>query len=106
MALSSIAKGKTIFVETIFENRFRHVEELKKFGALIEVKGRVAVTQGVKKLTAANVHATDLRGGAALIVAACAAQAIYKIYNIPYIDRGYEKVEEQFSKLGAHIFRK
>ena len=68
MALSALAKGTTIFVETIFENRFRHVNELKKFGALIKVKDRVAVTEGVQHLKAANVYATDLRGGAALIV--------------------------------------
>lgn len=106
MALSCLCKGTTVFIETIFENRFQHANELKKFGALVEVKDRVAVTKGVPALHSANVYATDLRAGAALIVAACAAEGISKIYNIPYIDRGYEKVEEQFFKLGANIFRK
>lgn len=106
MALSCVAKGTTVFVETIFENRFMHVQELKKFGAIIEVKNRVAVTKGIPKLSAANVYATDLRGGAALIVAALCAQGISKIYNISYIDRGYERVEDQFFNLGANIFRK
>lgn len=106
MALSCVAKGTTIFIETIFENRFLHVQELKKFGAKIEVKNRVAVTKGVLNLHAANVYATDLRGGAALIVAALCAKGISKIYNIPYIDRGYETIEDQLSNLGANIFRK
>ena len=106
MALSCVAKGTTIFVETIFENRFRHVPELAKFGATIKVKNKVAAVKGTSKLYAANVYATDLRGGAALIVAAIAAEGISKIYNLKYIDRGYEKVQDQFFKLGAQIFRK
>ncbi len=106
MALSCIANGTTVFIETIFENRFRHVPELKKFGAIIEVKDKIAVTKGTPSLTAANVYATDLRGGAALIVAALKAKGISKIYNLQYIDRGYENVEGQFFKLGADIFRK
>lgn len=106
MALSCVATGTSIFMETIFENRFLHVPELKKFGSIIEVKNKIAVTKGVKQLHSANVYATDLRGGAALIVAAMNAKGISKIYNLPYIDRGYEKVEEQFFKLGANIFRK
>ena len=72
----------------------------------IEVKDRVAVTKGILILHYANVYATNLCSGAALIVAACASNGISKIYNIPYIDRGYEKVEEQFFNLGANIFRK
>ncbi len=106
MALSCLAKGTTVFVETIFENRFRHVPELKKFGAIVEVKNKICVTKGVLSLHSANVFATDLRGGAALIVAAMAAKGISKIYNLQYIDRGYENVENQFFKLGANIFRK
>ncbi len=106
MALSCFAKGTTIFIETIFENRFRHVPELEKFGAIIKVKNRICVTKGIANLHSANVCATDLRGGAALIVAAMGAHGISKICNLPYIDRGYEKIEEQFFKLGANIFRK
>lgn len=106
MALSCFAKGTTIFIETIFENRFRHVPELKKFGAIIKVKNRICVTKGVAHLHSANVSASDLRAGAALIVAAMGARGISKICNLPYIDRGYEKIEEQFFKLGANIFRK
>lgn len=106
MALCCATYGTTVFVETVFENRFIHVKELEKFGAIIKVKDKIAVTKGTGSLHSANVYATDLRGGAALIVAAMAAKGISKIYNLPYIDRGYEKVEDQFFKLGANIFRK
>lgn len=106
MALCCATYGTTVFMETVFENRFIHVKELEKFGAIIKVKDKIAVTKGIGALHAANVFATDLRGGAALIVAAMAAKGISKIYNLTYIDRGYEKVEDQFFKLGANIFRK
>lgn len=105
MALSSVAGGTTIFVETIFENRFRHVPELKRLGASIRVEGRVAVVEGCRELTGACVYGTDLRGGASLIVAALAAAGRTEIFKLCYVDRGYEKIEEQFSKLGAYIFR-
>ena len=106
MALSCVANGTTIFIETIFENRFQHVPELIKFGANIKLKNKICVTKGTLNLHNANVFATDLRGGAALIVAAIAAKGISKIYNIQYIDRGYENIEHQFFELGAEIFRK
>lgn len=105
MALSCIADGTTIFVETIFENRFRHVPELKRLGASIRVEDRVAVVEGSRKLKGTCVYGTDLRGGAALIVAALAATGRTEIFKLCYVDRGYEKIEEQFSKLGANIFR-
>ena len=105
MALACVSKGTTIFVETIFENRFRHVPELKRLGASIKIEGRVAVVEGVKTLKGASVYGTDLRGGASLLVAALAAVGKTEIFKICYIDRGYEKIEEQFSALGASVFR-
>lgn len=105
MALCCIARGTSIFVETIFENRFRHVFELNKFGASIRVEDRVAVVEGVNKLNGACVSATDLRGGAALVVAALSADGKSEISEVRYIDRGYAKIEEQFSKLGGSVLR-
>ena len=105
MALACVSKGTTIFVETIFENRFRHVPELRRLGASIKIEGRVAVVEGVKMLRGASIYATDLRGGASLLVAALAAAGKTEIFKVCYIDRGYEKIEQQFSKLGASVFR-
>ncbi len=105
MALSCFAEGTTIFVETIFENRFRHVPELKRLGASIRIEGRVAVVEGSRELRGTCVYGTDLRGGAALIVAGLAAMGRTEIFKLCYVDRGYEKIEEQFSELGANIFR-
>ncbi len=105
MAYMSIADGTTIFIEDIFENRFRHVDELARMGAQIKTEGRVAVVSGVKRLSGASVKAPDLRGGAALCIAGCAAEGETIISNVELIDRGYEEIENSLSLLGAAIKR-
>ncbi len=105
-AMLAIAKGTSIISEKIFENRFRHVPELIKMGADIRVEdGRVAVIEGVKKLYAANVSSSDLRGGCALAVAALGAEGITVVDEIHHIDRGCEALEKSLSALGADIKR-
>ena len=105
MSLCCIADGTTMFVENIFENRYQHVEELVRMGADIKVDGRVAVIQGVRRLSGARVVAKELRGGAALVVAGLAADGITEIENVKYIDRGYETIEKYLSACGAAIKR-
>ncbi len=105
VAALSVARGTSILQETIFENRFRYVSELNRFGTDIDIKDNVAVVNGVKKLHASNVHATDLRGGAALVVCALYADGESKIYDIHHIDRGYESLEKALSSIGADIKR-
>ena len=105
MSLCGIADGTTMFVENIFENRYQHVEELVRMGADIKVDGRVAVIQGVRRLSGARVVAKELRGGAALVVAGLAADGITEIENVKYIDRGYETIEIYLSACGAAIKR-
>ena len=104
-ALCSIASGTSVFVENIFENRYQHVEELRRMGADIKVDGRIAVVQGVERLSGAKVVAKELRGGAALIVAGLAAEGTTTVESISYIDRGYENIENCLSSLGANIKR-
>lgn len=105
MALACKARGISIFVENIFENRFRHVPQLQKFGANIHVQDRAAIVEGASELTGACAQATDLRGGAAVVLMALAAQGVSEVTNIEYIDRGYEAIELQLSQLGAQIHR-
>ena len=105
MVVASVSDGISIFIETIFESRYKHVPELRKMGANISVEGAVAVVQGVNKLTSANVYADDLRGGAALVVAALAAEGETSIFNLKHIDRGYEKLEKNLALSGADITR-
>lgn len=105
MALLSLANGTSVFVENIFENRYKHVSELVRMGADIKIEGRVAVVEGVKKLYGASVEATDLRGGAALVAAALAADGNTSIKNIFHIDRGYEHIEQALRKIEAKIIR-
>lgn len=105
MALMSIAEGSSIFVETIFDNRYKHVDELTRMSAKIKVESRVAVVEGVKRLTGAKVEATDLRGGAALVIAALCAQGQSEIDKVFHIDRGYDKIEDNLTNLGANIKR-
>ncbi len=105
MAVSAVAQGTGMFIETIFENRFRHVPELNKLGANIRLDGRVAVVEGVSRLFGTRVQATDLRGGAALVIAGLAAEGKTEITDIKYIDRGYYCIEEQISLLGGNINR-
>ena len=105
MAVLTMAKGTSIFVENIFESRFKHVVELARMGADITVDGRMAVIRGVDCLSGAKVSAMDLRGGAALVVAGLAAQGRTTIDNVYHIDRGYENIEATLAKAGAKIKR-
>lgn len=99
------ALGTTVFVENIFENRYRYVDELRRMGANVTLEGRVAMVSGVKRLAGADVSATDLRGGAALVVAALSAEGESSISEIDHIDRGYEYIEKILSSVGAKIKR-
>lgn len=103
--LLSISEGTSIINEGIWESRFQYTAELNKMGAKITAQGKTAVFEGVNELTAAPVYATDLRAGAALIIAGIAAKGKTEIYNLNHIDRGYENIEEKFRKLGAKIER-
>ena len=105
MALAALADGTSVFVENIFENRFQHVDELTRMGADIKVTGRSAVVRGVKSLSGANVVARELRGGAALVIAALAANGRTTIHGTEFIDRGYENIETYLSDCGAVIRR-
>ena len=105
MALATLATGTTVITETIFENRMMHVQELKRLGADIEVEGNTAVVRGVAKLTGANVMATDLRASACLVIAGLVADGTTTIDRIYHLDRGYERIEEKLSGLGANISR-
>ena len=99
----TIAKGTSVIVENIFENRYKYTQELIRMGAKISIEGRTAVIKGVRKLYGANVKATDLRGGAALVLAATAAKGTTKVENIEYILRGYEKFEQKLNNIGGDI---
>lgn len=105
MSVAALANGTSVFTETIFENRFRHVDELIRMGADIKVEGRSAIVRGVKELTGAKTVAQELRGGAALILAALAADGESEVTGIEYIDRGYETIEKYLSDCGALIKR-
>lgn len=105
MALMSIAKGTSIITETVFENRFMHVTELKRMGANIKIDGRSAVVEGVPRLTGAQVKATDLRAGAALVLAGLVAEGKTEISDIHHLDRGYVNIVEKMQSLGADIQR-
>lgn len=102
-AMLTVAKGTSVIVENIFENRYKYMTELKRMGAKITIEGKTAVIKGVKKLSCANVESADLRGGAALVLAALSARGKTRVNNIEYILRGYEKLDEKLNKLGACI---
>ena len=99
----TIAKGTTIIVENIFENRYKYVQELNKMGAKITVEGKSAIIRGVRKLYGATVKATDLRGGAALVLAGLVAKNTTVIENIEYILRGYEEFDKKIRQIGGNI---
>lgn len=101
--LLSVAKGTSIVTEGVWDNRFRYVDELKRMGASIQVDGKIAVIEGVDHLTGAPVKATDLRAGAALLIAGFIGHGVTEIEDIKYIERGYENVDEKFRALGADI---
>jgi UDP-N-acetylglucosamine 1-carboxyvinyltransferase len=104
-ALNTIADGTATVVETVFENRFMHVQELKRMGADIEVEGNTAIIRGTDSLSSAPVMATDLRASASLIIAGLVASGETEVQRIYHIDRGYENIEEKLALLGAKIRR-
>lgn len=105
MALSCIAKGTSVITETVFEKRFVHIGDLKRMGADIKVEGHSAIIKGVEKLSAAPVMASDLRGGAALVLAGLIAEGTTELSRIYHLDRGYVNLEEKLTSLGADIKR-
>ena len=105
MALNSVAEGTATVTETIFENRFMHVQELRRLGANIEVEGNTAIVRGVSVLQGANVMATDLRASASLVLAGLVARGETLVDRVYHLDRGYECIEEKLSQLGARIKR-
>ena len=105
VALLSKCKGTSVVVETVFENRFRYTEQLMKLGADISIQGRAAIIRGVDKLRGAQLEARDLRGGAALVIGALAAEGTSSISGVGYIDRGYERMEKVLAGVGANIKR-
>ncbi|HNU80681.1 MAG TPA: UDP-N-acetylglucosamine 1-carboxyvinyltransferase, partial [Bacillota bacterium] len=103
--LLSISEGTGIITESIWEGRFKHVDELKRMGANIKVEGRVAIIEGINKLSGSPVHATDLRAGAAMVIAGLTAEGETEIDNLKHIDRGYENMVEKLRNAGADITR-
>ncbi|WP_026895770.1 UDP-N-acetylglucosamine 1-carboxyvinyltransferase [Clostridiisalibacter paucivorans] len=106
MALMGVAEGTSVIIETVFENRFMHVNELRRMGMDIKIDGRSAIIQGRNNLLGAPVKATDLRAGAALILMGLVSEGITEINDIYHIDRGYTDIEDKLSRLGAKIYRK
>ena len=105
MALNTIASGNSRITETIFENRFMHVQELNRLGADISIEGNTAIVEGVEKLSGARVMATDLRASASLVIAGLAAQGETQVDRIYHLDRGYDRMEQKLTQLGANIRR-
>lgn len=103
--LLSTANGTSVIVENIFEARFKHIDEIRRMGAKVTIDDRIAVVNGVDRLTGAPVKATDLRAGAALIIAGLMAEGTTEIFNIKYIERGYDHIDDKLVKLGADIIR-
>lgn len=101
----AVSNGTSIINESIWESRFQYTAELNKMGAKITSQGKSAIFEGVPFLSGAPVYATDLRAGAALIIAGIVADGETELYNLNHIDRGYENIEEKFRKLGADIKR-
>ena len=99
------AKGTSIIVENIFENRFKVLNELKRMGAQISIEGKTAIIKGIKRLNGATLSSTDLRGGAALITAGLSAKGTTEVENIEHILRGYQNIDEKLEKLGAKIYK-
>ena len=103
ISMLSIAKGTSVFVENIFENRYKYIDELKRFGAKIKCEGKVAVIEGVEKLYSAKVCCTDLRGGAALALSGLAAEGETILSEIGHIERGYDDIVGVLGRIGAQI---
>jgi UDP-N-acetylglucosamine 1-carboxyvinyltransferase len=105
MALMALGQDTSVIKETIFENRYMHVSELRRLGADIQISGNQAVVKGVSKLRGAPVMATDLRASASLVLAGLAAEGMTEISRVYHLDRGYESLEKKLSALGANIER-
>ncbi len=105
MALMCLSRGAAVVEESIFENRFMHVQELLRMGANIRVSGRTAMVKGVRRLSGAPVMASDLRASASLVLAGLAAHGITDISRIYHLDRGYESIEKKLNAVGAAISR-
>lgn len=105
MAVLTLARGTSVITETIFENRFMHVDELRRMNAHVKIDGRSAIIEGVSTLTGAPVNASDLRAGAALVLAGLAARGVTEVGNIHHIDRGYHNLVEKLTSLGAEVWR-
>jgi UDP-N-acetylglucosamine 1-carboxyvinyltransferase len=105
MALLTVAEGASMITETIFENRFMHVPELRRMGANINLHGASAMVRGVRKLTGAPVMATDLRASVSLVIAGLAAEGETVVNRVYHLDRGYERLEEKLAACGADIER-
>jgi UDP-N-acetylglucosamine 1-carboxyvinyltransferase len=101
----AIAKGTSVITETIFENRFMHVQELLRLGADIKIEGHTAIVKGAERLTGAPVMATDLRASASLVLAALAAEGSTEVRRIYHLDRGYEQMDKKLIGLGAEVER-
>lgn len=106
LTLLSVAEGTSLVTENVWDNRFKYVDELNRMGACVTVDGRVAAVEGCEHLNGSPVYATDLRAGAALVIAGLMAHGVTEIYNIKYIDRGYENMEAKLRSLGAQITRR
>ena len=106
MAMLCMADGASVLTETIFENRYMHVPELRRMGAEVDIHGRSAVVHGVEKLTGAQVMATDLRASMSLVLAGLAAEGETEVLRVYHLDRGYERLEEKLSAVGATIERR
>jgi UDP-N-acetylglucosamine 1-carboxyvinyltransferase len=105
MVLLCLADGSSTITETVFENRFMHVQELQRLGADIAVEGKTAVVKGVPSLSGAPVMASDLRASAALVLAGLAARGTTEVHRVYHLDRGYERIEQKLAPLGARIRR-
>ena len=105
-ACMTVAKGTSVIVENIFENRYKYTQELVRMGAKITIEGRTAIIKGVRRIQGTKVKSTDLRGGAAMVIAGMAAHGITEVEDIHYILRGYEKFEQKLTGLGAKIYMK
>ena len=105
MAMLALAEGTSVLTETIFENRYMHVPELTRMGADIQVHGRTAIVKGVETLNGAPVMATDLRASMSLVLAGLAAEGETQVLRVYHLDRGYERLEEKLSAVGADVER-
>jgi UDP-N-acetylglucosamine 1-carboxyvinyltransferase len=106
MAMLAVANGQSFLEETIFENRYMHVPELRRMGAEVEVHGRSAIVHGPRPLTGAQVMATDLRASMSLVLAGLAAEGETEVLRVYHLDRGYERLEDKLSAVGATIERR